>query len=77
MVSRALHTFDDEEVIQARSQIVLRILHDQVCDELGQPPHSVQETVDALCRVLCRWAPRESFAICGMLVQHGIDQYEP
>lgn len=70
------YPFDNEEQVKQRAQQILSILHDQVVEEIGQPPHSVKDTLNALSRVLCRWGPRESFSICGTLVQHGVDQFK-
>lgn len=68
--------FDNETEIKERSEMVLNILRDQVVEELSGGEETVENVIDALSRVLCRWGPRESFAICGTLVQHGFEQYE-
>lgn len=71
------YPFEGEAEVRERADTILNLIHDQI--ELELDSHEVVTTrsvIDALGKVLSRWPPRESFAICGMLVQHGVQLYE-
>lgn len=63
----------DAKQVQERSDLAYEILVREFGEAVQQPPDAARYLLDGLALVLSGMRPQEMFAMCGNLIQHGLD----